>query len=104
VPCSAITVRALRAAVVVPLLAASALVASVGHASATINTNDTDRPKISAGGTIASLRIAAPLVMGAAIRDPGRRDSYGTPGTGSLDVSATCVTRGPAEANASIHG
>jgi hypothetical protein len=46
---STITVRALRAAVVVPLLAASALVASVGHASATINTNDTDRPKISAG-------------------------------------------------------
>jgi hypothetical protein len=46
---STITVRALRAAVVVPLLAASALVASVGHASATINTNNTDRPKISAG-------------------------------------------------------
>jgi hypothetical protein len=46
---STITIRALRAAVVVPLLAASALMASVGHASATINTNDTDRPKISAG-------------------------------------------------------
>src|SRR6266567_4764220 len=45
---STITVRALRAAVVVPLLAASALMASVGHASATINTDNTDRPKISA--------------------------------------------------------
>jgi hypothetical protein len=46
---SAFTVRALRAALVVPLLAGSALMASAGHASATINPDDTDRPKISAG-------------------------------------------------------
>jgi hypothetical protein len=46
---SIITSRAVRAALVAPLLAASALVASAGHASATINTNETDRPKISAG-------------------------------------------------------
>jgi len=42
-------VRALRAALVVPLLMGSALVASAGHAGATVNTNETDRPKISAG-------------------------------------------------------
>lgn len=46
---SIITSRAVRAALIAPLLAASALVASAGHASATINTNETDRPKISAG-------------------------------------------------------
>src|SRR5690349_24088937 len=42
-------VRALRAPLVVPLLMGSALVASAGHAGATVNTNETDRPKISAG-------------------------------------------------------
>jgi hypothetical protein len=46
---SAFTVRALRAALVVPLLAGSALAVSAGHASATINPDNTDRPKISAG-------------------------------------------------------
>ena len=42
-------VRALRAALVVPLLMGSALVASAGHASASINPDNVDRPKISAG-------------------------------------------------------
>ena len=42
-------VRALRAAPVVPLLMGSALVASAGHASASINPDNVDRPKISAG-------------------------------------------------------
>ena len=42
-------VRVLRAALVVPLLMGSALVASAGHASASINPDNVDRPKISAG-------------------------------------------------------
>jgi hypothetical protein len=42
-------VRALRGALVVPLLMGSALVASAGHASASINPDNVDRPKISAG-------------------------------------------------------
>ena len=42
-------VRALRAALVVPLLMGRALVASAGHASASINPDNVDRPKISAG-------------------------------------------------------
>jgi hypothetical protein len=41
--------RALRDALVVPLLMGSALVASAGHASASINPDNVDRPKISAG-------------------------------------------------------
>ena len=40
---SAVTVRALRAALVVPLLAGSALLASAGHASASIDPANTDR-------------------------------------------------------------
>jgi len=46
---STVTVRALRAALVVPSLAGSALLASAGHASASINPDNVDRPKISAG-------------------------------------------------------
>jgi hypothetical protein len=42
-------VRTLRAALVVPLLMGSALVASAGHAKASINPDNVDRPKISAG-------------------------------------------------------
>ena len=42
-------VRALRAVLVVPLLMGSALVASAGHASASINPDNVDRPQISAG-------------------------------------------------------
>jgi hypothetical protein len=49
---STVTVRALRAALVVPLLAASAMVASAGHASASVNPANTDRPKISAGDRV----------------------------------------------------
>ena len=45
----AISVRARRASLVVLLLAASVLVALPRHASATINPDDVDRPKISAG-------------------------------------------------------
>ena len=46
---STITVRALRTAVLVPLFLVGALVASMGTASASINPDDVDRPKISAG-------------------------------------------------------
>jgi hypothetical protein len=44
-----ITARALRTALIIPLLATSALLASTGHAHATINPSDVDRPMISAG-------------------------------------------------------
>src|SRR6201989_1863799 len=48
-------VRALRAVLVVPLLMGSALVASAGHASASINPDNVDRPKISAGDYVNNL-------------------------------------------------
>jgi hypothetical protein len=46
---STVISRALRTALIIPLLATSALLASTGHAHATINPADVDRPKISAG-------------------------------------------------------
>jgi hypothetical protein len=46
---STIITRVLRVALVVPLLAAGALAVSAHHAGATINPDDTDRPKINAG-------------------------------------------------------
>ena len=46
---SRFTTRAVRAALVVPLLMGGALLASAGHAKASINPDNVDRPKISAG-------------------------------------------------------
>ena len=62
-------VRALRAALVVPLLMGSALVASAGHASASINPDNVDRPKISAGDR----EVRRVAEQGS---DPGRRDLW----------------------------
>jgi len=74
---SGFTTRAVRTALVVPLLMGGALLASAGHAKASINPDNVDRPKISAGDRDFGNKDAFGFLSGGIVNwdetDPGTR-------------------------------